>query len=91
MNANPETQHKVLILGNQEVGKTAIVNSVSFLSLPEPILNPKTKTFNKIGDFSGPEGSNQTEHIDQQSSIQSQKVSNLMVAVFNLKSQILVG
>ena len=30
MNANPETQHKVLILGNQEVGKTAIVNSVSF-------------------------------------------------------------
>ena len=29
MNANPETQHKVLILGNQEVGKTAIVNSVS--------------------------------------------------------------
>lgn len=27
MNANPETQHKVLILGNQEVGKTAIVNS----------------------------------------------------------------
>ena len=32
MNANPETQHKVLILGNQEVGKTAIVNSVSPLS-----------------------------------------------------------
>jgi len=31
MNANPETQHKVLILGNQEVGKTAIVNSVSFI------------------------------------------------------------
>ena len=31
MNANPETQHKVLILGNQEVGKTAIVNSVSFV------------------------------------------------------------
>ena len=31
MNANPETQHKVLILGNQEVGKTAIVNSVSLI------------------------------------------------------------
>ena len=51
MNANPETQHKVLILGNQEVGKTAIVNSVSFSSLPEPILNPKTKTFNDIWVF----------------------------------------
>ena len=33
MNANPETQHKVLILGNQEVGKTAIVNSVSFIRI----------------------------------------------------------
>ena len=35
MNANPETQHKVLILGNQEVGKTAIVNSVSFIQTLE--------------------------------------------------------
>lgn len=44
MNANPETQHKVLILGNQEVGKTAIVNSVSFIQTFEIKGKPRNNT-----------------------------------------------
>ena len=58
MNANPETQHKVLILGNQEVGKTAIVNSVSFFiarTYPDPAtLKPKLSM--TLGTSVGPRG-----------------------------------
>ena len=94
LHCKPPWCHRDSLSTGSNYGQTVSVLPATFLYVIEnralagqaTLKNNPTKVF-----FSGPEGSNQIEHIDQQCLTQFQKVFNLMVEVFNLKSQILKG